>query len=214
MPLLVVFVGLSTATPLVGFVAVTLSAIILQKDWRFADFKLTWRLVLSSLIGIPIGLLMLKGVAEELMQGLLGIVLIAYGLYRFIKPELMLKKGNIGLGYIFGFLSGILGGAYNTNGPLVVIYANLYRWPPQQFRSTMQSYFLPTGVCIVIGQGLAGMWTEKVITLYLCVLPIIYLAVYIGRKIHMSFALNYLNRIINGVLIFMGLLLVFHIIIQ
>ena len=71
MPLLVVFVGLSTATPLVGFVAVTLSAIILQKDWRFADFKLTWRLVLSSLIGIPIGLLMLKGVAEELMQGII-----------------------------------------------------------------------------------------------------------------------------------------------
>ena len=184
MPLLVMFLGLSTATPVVGLVALTLSVIILQKDWRLADFKLTWRLVLTSLMGVPIGLLMLKGVADELMQGLLGIVLIAYGVYKLVKPEHRLKEDRFGLVYLFGFLSGILGGAYNTNGPLVVIYANLRRWPPQQFRSTMQSYFLPIGFITMIGQGVAGLWTTKVITLYLSSLPLIFLAVYIGRKAH------------------------------
>lgn len=211
MPLLVVFLGLSTATPVVGLVALTLSIIILQKDWRLADLKLTWRLVLTSLLGVPIGLLMLRGMADELMQGLLGLVLVAYGLYRFIKPDLTLKKDRFGLVYLFGFLSGILGGAYNTNGPLVVIYANLRQWPPQQFRSTMQSYFLPIGFFTMIGQGFAGLWTTKVMTLYLSSLPVIFLAVYIGRKVHMSFSPHHFDRIISGVLLLMGLLLLIRI---
>ena len=214
MPLLVMILGLSTATPIVGLVALTLSVIILQKDWRLADFKLTWRLVLTSLMGVPIGLLMLKGVADELMQGLLGIVLIAYGLYKLVKPEHLLKEDRFGLVYLFGFLSGILGGAYNTNGPLVVIYANLRRWPPQQFRSTMQSYFLPIGFFTMIGQGVAGLWTTKVITLYLSSLPLIFLAVYIGRKVHMSFAPHRFDRIISTVLLLMGLLLLIRVLVN
>ncbi len=214
MPLLVIFLGLTTATPVVGLVALTLSIVILQKDWRFADFKLTGRLVLSSVMGIPLGLFLLKGVADAFMNGLLGVVLIAYAIYKILSPELLLKNDRFGLVYLFGFISGILGGAYNTNGPLVVIYANLRRWPAHQFRSTMQSYFLPTGLFMVMGQGFAGLWTGKVMTLYLCSLPLMLLAVYIGRKVHMAFAQAQFDRVINVVLLLMGLLLIVRVIIN
>ena len=41
----------------------------------------------------------------------------------------------------FGFFAGILGGAYNTNGPPVVIYGSLRKWSPATFRATLQGYF-------------------------------------------------------------------------
>jgi uncharacterized membrane protein YfcA len=60
MPLLVLTVGVQTATPLVAFVIVTITLIIVWSSWRSIEFRATWRLLLSSAAGIPLGLLVLK----------------------------------------------------------------------------------------------------------------------------------------------------------
>jgi uncharacterized membrane protein YfcA len=208
MPLLTMVVGLKTATPTVALVATTIAVVILAKNWRIAELKATFRLVLSSFIGIPVGLVLLKGVDEDITKSLLGAILILYGLYNLLKPHLIKISGGIGPAFFFGFIAGILGGAYNTNGPPVVIYGRLRRWAPDRFRATMQSYLLPTGFLILLGHGLSGLWTPQVFRYYILSLPIVFFAIYIGGKAHRAMTQRHFDRFVNAALICMGAALI------
>ncbi len=205
MPLLVLLVGVRTATPLVAFAASTIAVTILAGSWRQADLRIAWRLILSSLVGIPLGLFFLKNAPESIVKAVLGAVLILFGLYSLIRPRLPTLRSEQ-LAYPFGLLAGVLGGAYNTNGPPVVIYGTLRGWSPESFRATLQAYFFPTGLMILIGHGLAGLWTPTVLRLYAWALPAILLAVLLGGRLNRVVSQGQFNRVVYVFLVVIGVL--------
>ncbi|RLC98155.1 MAG: hypothetical protein DRI65_18550, partial [Chloroflexota bacterium] len=71
MPLLAIVVGLQVATPLTAMGATTIAFIILIKAWKKVDIKAAWRLVITTWIGIPIGIYFLKAAPELLVKSLL-----------------------------------------------------------------------------------------------------------------------------------------------
>jgi uncharacterized membrane protein YfcA len=64
MPLLVVTISVQIATPLVAMMGFTIAITILSRNWRDVDIKAAWRLIVSSLVGIPVGILLLKSENE------------------------------------------------------------------------------------------------------------------------------------------------------
>ena len=206
MPLLALILGMQTATPLVAFDASTIALFVLLGAWRRVDVGAAWRLVLSTIVGIPFGLLLLSSAPEELIRALLGVVLVGFGLYNLIAPNLP-RLGSERWACLFGLVAGILGGAYNTNGPPVVIYAALRQWPPERFRATLQGYFLPAGLTIVVSHGLAGLWTARVVRLYLFALPAIALAVLLGGLVNKRVSGTQFNRLVYGCLVVMGVMM-------
>jgi uncharacterized membrane protein YfcA len=206
MPLLAMVVGMTTATPLVAMAASTIAIMILSRAWRDVNFRAAWRLVLSSLVGIPIGLYFLKTAPDSIVRAVLGIVLIGFGLYNLVAPKLPHLR-NEKLSFLFGFPAGILGGAYNANGPLVVVYSALRRWSPESFRATLQGYFFPTGFTVLISHGLAGLWTPTVLRLYLYALPVIMAGVLVGEVVNRKFSVGRFYTIVYAALILMGILL-------
>ncbi len=189
MPLLALFLPLRAATPLMGLVGPTLAALLLLREWRHLQVRSALRLILATLIGIPFGLLFLKKVDGRAVNLILAAVIILFALYNLFRPGLLRLRSERS-GWAFGFAAGVLGAAYNTNGPPVVLYGVLRGWDPGAFRATLQGYFLPTGTAILIGQGIAGLWSAPVFKAYVFSLPLIILAVLagaaLGRKIHPS----------------------------
>jgi len=208
MPLMTMLVGLKTATPTVALVAVTIATTILARNWRMADLKAALGLIIASCLGIPIGLVLLKGINEDFMKALLGIILILYGLYSLVKPRFGQISDHPGLTFLFGFVAGVLGGAYNANGPSVVIYGTLRKWAPSNFRATLQGYFLPTGFFIAVGHGLSGLWTSQVFTYYAMALPAVFFAIFLGGKVHKSLSLTHFDRYVHIALMAMGMMLI------
>ncbi len=183
MPLLVMVVGLKTATPLVALIACTMAITILLGSYRAVKLGAAAKLIASTMVGIPIGLTLLKGVHEATMELALAVLLLGFALYQLSNsegPRLKTDKSS----YLFGFVAGVLGGAYNTNGPPVVIYGSLRRWTPGEFRATLQGYFLLSGLMIVGGHAAVGLWTRQVGQLYLTVLPVVFAGIWIGNRIH------------------------------
>jgi uncharacterized membrane protein YfcA len=207
MPLLAMLVGVEVATPLVALGASTIAIAILIGAWRQVNIRATWRLVVSTLVGIPLGLLLLKAAPQAVVEGLLGLVLVGFGLYSLAAPELP-TLGSEKLSYAFGLIAGILGGAYNTNGPPVVVYGALRGWSAARFRATMQGYFLPTGLTILVGHGLAGLWTPTVLRLYAYALPVIVVAVIAGGWANERITADRFHRAIHGFLVLMGIILI------
>jgi len=207
MPLLALFIGLSIATPLVGLCAVTYSILILYKEWRRVKFKDVLALIITAFIGIPVGIYLLKENYETLMKLILGGIIVLFSLFNIFKPKLFHLKNNK-LAFLFGFISGVLGGAYNTNGPPVVIYSALRKWEPQTFRASMQGYFLPTGFAIAISHAIGGLWTKPVLLNYLYVLPAILIAVYLGALVNKRIKKEKFTIYIFSILLVIGILLI------
>lgn len=208
MPLLTMAIGIKTASPVVALMNNVNAVFILLSNWRELRIASAWRLVLSSIVGIPIGLLFLKGVHEDIVKTCLALIVIAFALYNLAKPKLFTLE-NENYAFIFGFLGGILGSAYNENGPPIVIYSALRKWSPESFRATLQGYFLPTGVFILLSHGLGGLWTPDVIRLFLYSLPVIFLAFLLGAWLVRFIPPGKFDRVINIFLIVTGVMLLF-----
>ena len=208
MPLLTLIVEVKIATPVVALVGVTIALTIATGNWRKIDLNTAWRLILASAMGIPVGLLLLTTAPEGIVKGILGLMLIIFGLYSLTQPSIpQLQQQNWAYG--FGFIAGVLGGAYNTNGPPIVIYGTLRRWSPTRFRATLQGYFLPTITLIAVGHGLGGLWTAQVIKLYILALPLVFAAIFLGGKLNALIPANRFERLLYVALIVLGLLLLF-----
>ena len=206
MPLLAFFLDFKTAVPLVALIGFSISVFILTKHWKSSYTKGLWILILFCILGIPIGIIFLKNADDKLIKIVLSVLIISYSTMNLLKPDFLELKSNKFV-WIFGLLSGILGGAYNTNGPPVIIYGKLKRWEPENFRAILQTVFFPTNLCIIIGQGTTGFWINDVIKYFLICLPAILTGSIIGGFVNKKLSKEYFVRFVDIFLIIIGVIL-------
>jgi uncharacterized membrane protein YfcA len=204
MPLIAASAGLKTAAPLVAFMGPAISVLILARHWQKADLKSAVKLIAASVAGIPLGIYLLTRLPEAPLRTALGVIILLYGLFGLLKPTLRIEHEKAGFPYLVGFIAGVLGGAYNTNGPPAVIYGMLRGWPPERFRATLQGYFLPTGLLILLGHGAAGLWTGQVLRLFVFSLPALFLGVWLGGKVHRRVPEKRYRQAVYASLVIMG----------
>jgi len=200
MPLLTLVIGVQTAAPIAAALNTFNAFFILLFNWRKVDINSAWRLVLASILGVPLGLLLLTKVFEGLVTGILAIIIIIFSVYNLIKPQVkaVISKESA---YIFGFFAGILGAAYNANGPLTVIYGTLRKWPVDSFRATLQAYFFPVGLIILLGQGATGLVTKDVINYFWILIPMFFLGQFVGGKIIKAISVSIFEKGVHFFLI-------------
>lgn len=182
-PLLSVVMSAKVAAPLACLASITVALVVVIQDWHKIHFRSSAWLFLFTLLGIPLGLWLLEAASEAVVKGVLAAVIIAFAAYCVIhRTPFELKNDN--MAWLFGFLAGVLGGAYAINGPPLVIYGALRRWSPEHFRATLQGYFLPASLVGMAGYWLTDLWTPSVTEYYLASLPAILAAIFLGRVIH------------------------------
>ena len=106
----------------------------------------------------------------------------------FGRKRLHLLNDNRGWLFGCGFCAGVLGGAYGMNGPPLVVYGTMRHWSPQHFRATLQGYFLPASLIGMVGYWVAGLWVPAVTHYYLWSLPLIPVAIFLGRYVNHRFS--------------------------
>lgn len=184
-PLLAFCIPLGVATPLAVLVSITVAVIVVVQDWKKIHLASTGWLVLSSLFGIPLGLLLLTSSHQRMVKAVLAAIIMMFSAYSLtIRTPLELRRDSRFWLLACGFCAGVLGGAYGMNGPPLVVYGAMRRWSAQNFRATLQGYFLPASVIGMGGYWLAGLWTSAVTHYYLLSLPIALLGVFLGRVIN------------------------------
>ena len=204
-PLLALTMPVQVAAPLAVLVSITVAVVVVIQDWRHVHIRSAGWLVLSTLFGIPLGLLLLKTVPESAVKAILGTVIIAFSLYSLAgrKPELHDDR----LAPLFGFAAGILGGAYGMNGPPLVVFGILRRWTPAQFRATLQGYFLVASLVGMAGYAFAGLWTRSVSRYFLLSLPLALIATVLGHVLHRRLSSARFQILVNVGLALIGALL-------
>jgi uncharacterized membrane protein YfcA len=184
-PLLALWLPLNVAVPLSVLVSVTIAGVVVVQDWKKIHLRSAGGLILYTLIGIPLGLLLLIYIDERIVKGVLGAIIITFSVYLIAGKQLKeLKTDSRSWLFGCGLLAGILGGAYGLNGPPLVIYGAKRRWSAQHFRATIQGYFLIASMVGLIGYWFSGLLVASVFHYYLLSLPVLVPAVFIGRVIN------------------------------
>lgn len=205
-PLLALIIPIEVAAPLAVLISITVAAIVLMQDWRDVHFKSAGHLVLSSLAGIPFGLLLLTTTPEPIVKIILAAIIFAFSLYSLLNQRGRRLKSDR-WAWLFGLGAGALGGAYGMNGPPLVVYGTLRKWSPSRFRATLQGYFLPASIMVMAGYWLAGLWTERVTRYYLLTLPAVIIAVYAGRYFNRQLKEQKFIHYIHIILLIIALML-------
>ena len=118
-----------------------------------------------------------------------------------------LKNANYAL--VFGFVSGVFGGAYNISGPPVVLYGTLAGWYSNQFRATIQAYSLLTNAFALLGYWIAGHLTREVLIYWGCSLPIVAITIWLGNRIHRAIPSERYTVIVKVLLLVLGVRLLY-----
>ena len=204
-PLLALRLPINVAAPLAVLVSITVAAAIIAQDWHKIHLGSAGWLVVSTLFGIPLGLMLLTSGNHRLVKASLAGIIMAFSAYALIgrkPPEL--HSDNRGWLLGCGFLAGVLGGAYGMNGPPLAIYGAMRRWSAQHFRATLQGYFLPASIIGMAGYWLAGLWVPVVTHYYLLSLVLVLPAVLFGRVINHRLRGDAFLKYVHGGLVLIG----------
>lgn len=207
MPLLALLpISLHTSAALVGLAGLAVAALSLAGRSRRVDRRALARLCVGTALGVPLGVVLLRLVPRPATSIVLGACLMLYGAYSLRPREVRLPVG-VRWAYPTGFLAGALGSAYNFNGVPVVVFGSLRRWPPAEFRGTLQAHFLFSGVLVVGAQALGGVWTPRLpLLLALCV-PALVLATWLGHRVHGRIPAHRFERLVYLLVLALGAVL-------
>jgi hypothetical protein len=207
LPFLTIILGVKTATPLLAMSGLTLALCLLGSGFKNIVWKEAFKLILGSLVGVPLGVLALRYGDERIMRMIVGSVIILISLYNLFKPNLSPIPTDR-YAPVFGMMGGVLGGAFNVSGPPVVLYGAMRAWTPMVFTGMMQAFFVPTDIFVIIGHLQSGLLNENVLHLYLWCLPFLLLAVFIGTQIKKRISVTSFQKWVFILILFSGIMLV------
>jgi uncharacterized membrane protein YfcA len=183
-------IWLHVLTPAQSAVLVTAYAIIVQGTaaWKLRQ-SIKWRrvlpLLIGGLIGIPLGIEVLRMVPAVSIRIGVGVFLIAFSLYNLLKPKMPQFAGERPItDGVVGVMSGALGGAAGLATILPAIWSTMRGWP----RDEQRAVFQPTGVLIFIATaawfGGTGTIDMPTIHFFLIGLPALALGTWLGLSLY------------------------------
>lgn len=207
-PLLSLMMPLRELVPLITLCGTVINLVLFIYMRKSFSLKRIIPLVMGSIPGIPLGVFLLTQVNEQYIKYLLACILMTYSILSLTG---VLQPGGLSRswGYFFGFLSGVLGGAINSNGPPVIIYSSLNKWDSDTIKVTLQSFFLSSGIMIIASHYFSGILTAKIAQKSLMALPVILGGIYAGMFFYKKIDQVFFRRLVLLMLILLSLMLLF-----
>lgn len=208
MPILAQLLGIGTAAPLFAISAFTGEALMLATYRHDLTIRNVWRLVIGTLIAIPIGIFGSPYLSEHVGLLILGLLVFCFALYALLTPK-MPRLYNPRWGYLFGFASGLFSGAYNTGGPPYIIYGATQGWAPKQFKANLQGTFLVGSLTLIVSHLLRGSFTGDVLRMELLAVPAFLGGTFLGTRLDGYVNPATFRRGVLILLLVLGLMLIF-----
>jgi len=207
MSLLPVLINIKVATPLVAVVGLTIEIFLLLRYRSALNFQVVWRLIAASLLGIPLGVWALGRVDDDVVLAVLGVLITGYAIYALLKLRMPRLLHPLWI-YLFGFAGGVLGGAYTTSGPPVIVYGDCQRWERAEFKSNLQGFFFVSSIFIVLAHAFGQNITPIVWRYYLLCIPAMILGMIAGISLDKFIDPVLYRKIVLGLLVVLGMRLI------
>ena len=204
-PLLALFLPVQVVVPVVVFLDYIGSASQGIRNRKLIAWREQLPLVPFTLIGVAVGLTLLKSMTSDTLAQALGGFVLVYAVYQLLPlPEL---RGSRVFAGPCGLMGGIIGTLFGTGGPFYVIYLGLRALDKSAFRATFAINFLIDGAIRLAAYATVGFFYPEVMLVMLAALPIIATAMWLGGKVHSELSQQAYVRMISVLLLCSGVAL-------
>ncbi|MEM7506396.1 MAG: sulfite exporter TauE/SafE family protein [Pseudomonadota bacterium] len=170
--------------------------------------------LVSGALGVPVGVALLAVMSPEILRGIVGIVLVAYGLatvtgiLRPIGARLRNRLRDASIGGIGGVLGGIAG----LSGVLPMVWLQLANASPGESRGILQAYNLALLGLASIAMWLGGLVTGDVQRAILVIIPASIIGALLGNRAFGLANPATFRKVVTALLLGSGIVLVWRVI--
>jgi uncharacterized membrane protein YfcA len=187
-----------------------LSNIILAvyKDQGDIHWKTIRRIMIgfvpAALAGIFL-LYYLDKASTQLLQLILGVVIILGGILLIIKPTPIKGEPSPFFSFLAGSAAGVMGGLFSTSAPPLIFYLYKQALSIKVIRSTLLMIFMIGSLIRIITISAQGNITQEILLFALFSLPVVFLFTWLGKKYPPPLSDINMRRTAFGLLIILGL---------
>jgi len=179
-PLLALTAGPRTAVVASAIAALVMTVTVAVRERDHAQWRTAGSLLAAAVLGMPVGLLVLRVASERLITALIGTAVVACAVLVWRGPRVPANRPAV-VGV--GVLTGVLSTSTGTSGPPLVAAFQAMRYDPRTFRATLAVVFTGTGVCSLGGFALAGQVSQEAVQLGLVGVPAVLLGWWGGNAV-------------------------------
>lgn len=206
---LYVLTPLQSASLIIGF-GLLVQGYSVWKLRAALDWRRLWPFVVGALLGVPVGVSFLTSTDPRSLRLGVGVILIAYSLYAFFRPQLKLAIAMPpAADATVGFVNGVLGGLTGLAGIVITIWCNLRGLPKDVQRATFQPVAVVVFATAALWLGAKGSFTLETARLFAFGLPFLLAGTWLGLKLFGRIDDTTFRRIVLALLFASGLALLF-----
>lgn len=205
-PIFCIVLSLPEANALMSIFLLLFSALMIRKNWHHIDKKIILEMLPGIILGLVLGVYVLKFGNPIILKKLLGIFIILYVIYTRIKKiEIKLFKK---LGLLFGLLGGFASGVFSSGGQFLIVYIHNKLDNSRLVRATVIGS-LAVGNFLRVPLLIANnVLTLDIFVKSLYVLPFFALTLFLSHKLYKKISENTLKNVIIVFLLFSGIFLI------
>jgi hypothetical protein len=179
-PLLALAVDPRTAVVASAVAGLAMTIAVAARERRHAQWRTAGVLLAAAVLGMPVGLLVLRLTPEWLLTALIGAAVVACAL--LVWRGLRVPSSRPALAGV-GVLTGVLSTSTGTSGPPLVAAFQAMGYDPRTFRATLAAVFTGTGVFSLAGFALAGQVSQEAVQVGLVGVPAVLLGWWGGNAV-------------------------------
>lgn len=189
----------------VDFIATFTTGARFRGDVETGELK---TVIPAMIIGVLAGVALLRWLPGETLVGFLGIIVAAYGVYRFREPPAV-RLISPKWGYATGLCGGLAGGLFGVGGPIYAMYLARRTHDYSKMRATMSAIFaVSTGFRILVFLVTGFLLQAQVWWTVALILPFMFIGLNIGHRLHGRLKREHLSVFVSLLLVASGLSLV------
>lgn len=155
------------------------------------------------LAGMAAGVFILMRVPSGVLLGLLGGFAMTYGTMYALSKGAAFRLARWTVAPI-GATAGMCSSLFGVGGPIYVMYLTARGATTDHIRATIPVIFMFTTIGRIILYGAAGLFTLEVLIAGALLLPVMFLGLYVGNRMHLNLNRDTLIRIVGALLILSG----------
>ena len=179
MPPAMMLIGAKVILNIMAFLSCLILAV---KNYKNIQWKILFNIIVYMAIGMFAGIWLFERLSFDLLLPAYGVMILLIALKKmFIKKEI--KMDGFMLNEIL-LAAGVIHGMFVSGGALLVVYASAVLKDKENFRATVASVWVILNTGLMISDILKGYMTSEVLKMTgISILPL-FLAIYVGNKIH------------------------------
>lgn len=161
-PLLSFMFPLKVIVPMVVIDSLVINFFVLGTARKHLQLSKIWLMILCGIIGIPVGIIGLKNINEDILKVGIGFLICMTSMAMAKGYKIRFKNQKLAYG-VTGFLSGVLNGSLSMSGPPIVLFLSNEGYDKNQFRANLALYAAITNIITVIAFISGGILTNDMV---------------------------------------------------